>query len=127
LLTKLQVAEANDKDLQDAAALLIFHPVTDQSDPESIDGHRVAELLSKDWGLWRTITGNLERLDNWSSLTSGPAADEATTVHDRIALLRERIDAQPKSMAWKLRARVGERKPWYEQPEEPEMQSERIA
>jgi hypothetical protein len=36
----------------------------------------------------------------------------------RIDALRERIDREPKSRAWKLRARIGERKRWYETPEE---------
>ena len=32
--------------------------------------------------------------------------------------LEERIEAEPKSRAWRLRAKIGERKRWYELPEE---------
>jgi hypothetical protein len=30
----------------------------------------------------------------------------------------ERIEREPKSRAWKLRAKIGERKRWYDVPEE---------
>ena len=43
---------------------------------------------------------------------------DARAVAERIDALTGRIDAEPKSRAWKLRARVGERKRWYETPEE---------
>jgi hypothetical protein len=36
----------------------------------------------------------------------------------QVEALQEAIEAAPKSTRWKLRARVGERVPWYEQPEE---------
>ena len=37
---------------------------------------------------------------------------------DVIADLRSRIDEKPKGTRWKVRARVGERVKWYEEPEE---------
>ena len=36
----------------------------------------------------------------------------------RLDDLRARIDDEPKSTKWKVRARVGERVKWYEEPEE---------
>jgi hypothetical protein len=39
-------------------------------------------------------------------------------VLDRIDVLCARIERQPKSRRWRLRARVGERKRWYEVPDE---------
>ena len=36
----------------------------------------------------------------------------------QIADLRTAIDEAPKSTRWRLRAKVGERKRWYEEPEE---------
>src|SRR3954454_14538979 len=58
LLTKLQIIELNEKDVRDAVALLHEHEVTD--DDAGLSGRRVAELCAADWGLWRTITRNLE-------------------------------------------------------------------
>jgi hypothetical protein len=116
LLTKLQIAELNEKDVRDVLALLHAHPVGDE-DGDTVNAGRVAALCAADWGLWRTITGNLEatlaRLDGYAL-----SADEQSAVADRARVLLDRIEAEPKSRAWRLRARIGERKRWYELPEE---------
>jgi hypothetical protein len=36
----------------------------------------------------------------------------------RLREVLDRIEAEPKGRGWKLRARIGERKRWYELPEE---------
>ena len=36
----------------------------------------------------------------------------------RLDDLRIRVDEEPKSPRWRIRARVGERVKWYEEPEE---------
>jgi hypothetical protein len=109
LLTKLQIAELNEKDVRDSLALLHTHPVGNE-DGEVVNAGRIAGLLSEDWGLWRTFTANLattrERAADY-----GPAAADREMVVERIDALRERIDREPKSRAWKHRARIGERKP----------------
>jgi hypothetical protein len=46
------------------------------------------------------------------------SADEKSAVAERARALLDRIEAEPKSRAWRLRARIGERKRWYELPEE---------
>jgi len=40
------------------------------------------------------------------------------TVEQRLDELWKAIDAQPKSVKWKLRSRVGDRVSWYQLPEE---------
>jgi hypothetical protein len=116
LLTKLQIAELNEKDVKDALAVLHGHPVGD-TDGDTVNGARVAELCAADWGLWRTITGNLatcrEHVDRYDL-----PEDEKAQLRGAIDGVLERIEAAPKSRAWKLRARIGERKRWYELPEE---------
>lgn len=116
LLTKLQVVEINHKDLGDIALLLLEHEVAEH-DKEAVNGAYVAELLASDWGLWRTATGSLERLR--SRLTElGLEAGQLQIVAERIERLLAQVEDQPKSMKWRARARVGERKRWYEEPEE---------
>ena len=116
LLTKLQIAELNEKDVNDALAILHAHDVG-ETDDETVNAARVAELCASDWGLWRTITGNLaacrERVGGYDL----SAAEKDDLRRDLDALL-ERIEEEPKSRGWKLRAKVGERKRWYELPEE---------
>jgi flagellar motor switch/type III secretory pathway protein FliN len=110
LLTKLQVIELNEKDVQDAVAILHGREVGER-DGETVNGARVAALCAADWGLWRTITANLrtclDRLDRYG-----------VDVRERIAELVARIEAEPKSRAWRVRAKIGDRKRWYELPEE---------
>ena len=113
LLTKLQVIEVNEKDVRDTVALLLEHPLGDE-DGTTLNAGRVAQLCADDWGLWRTITANLERvraqLDRYDV--------DRDRVDERLRALEERIEAEPKSRGWKLRAKIGERKRWYEIPEE---------
>jgi hypothetical protein len=118
LLTKLQIAELNEKDVRDSIALLLGHPVGDE-DGDAVNAVRVAELLSDNWGLWRTITGNLAVCRNHLG-RYGLEERETRLVAERIDALTARIEAEPKSRAWRLRARIGERKRWYETPEEDE-------
>jgi hypothetical protein len=112
LLLKLQVVETNVKDYKDALALLVDHRIA----PDGIDGDYAAEYLAADWGWWRTATLVLERVGQYAG--EMPEFHEAATVERKIGELQERIARQPKSRRWKLRARVGERKRWYELPEE---------
>lgn len=114
LLTKLQIVELNEKDMLDLGALLAEHPVG-SGDEETIDGERVAVLCSSDWGLEHTIERNLERLHKEIARLREP---DAATVRQRIDGLRERIAAHPKTRKWRMRALIGERIPWYEEPDE---------
>lgn len=116
LLTKLQIAELNEKDVRDALALLHAHPVGDE-DGDMINAARIAKLCAADWGLWRTITRNFETtLSRLGDYGLTPA--DGSVVAARVEALFEQIEAEPKSRAWRLRARIGDRKQWYELPEE---------
>jgi hypothetical protein len=112
LLTKLQIIELNEKDVRDTVALLLEHEVTD--DDRGVNASRVASLCADDWGLWRTISHNLEKLRHHV----GSYEVDAETVSNRVALILERIEVAPKSRSWRMRAKIGERKRWYELPEE---------
>jgi hypothetical protein len=114
LLTKLQIAQLNEKDIRDALALLEGHPVGD-ADGETVNAGRIAALCGADWGLWRTITGNL---DTCCALAPGYDVPDRAGVEARLRELLRRIEAEPKTRGWKLRAKIGERKRWYELPDE---------
>ena len=117
LLEKLQIARINEKDVIDAIMLLREHPIA-PGDMETINVDIVTGLTSRDWGLWRTVTGNLtfvaQQLAAYPQLTD----DDRAVVADRVRDLRQAIDEAPKTMSWKLRARVGDRVKWYEDVEE---------
>jgi hypothetical protein len=118
LLTKLQIVELNEKDVKDTLALLHNHPVED-ADGDSINGKHIAQLCAAYWGLWRTFTANLDTLGD--HVGRYDLQDEAKRrIADRIRTLQERIEEEPKSFGWKMRAKIGDRKRWYELPEEVE-------
>jgi hypothetical protein len=118
LLTKLQIIELNEKDIRDALALLYDHPVGEE-DGENVNAAHIASLCCSDWGLWRTFTANLEALDG--HLERYDLADEAKErIRERIKALLQRIEDEPKTFGWKMRAKIGDRKRWYELPEEVE-------
>ena len=50
--------------------------------------------------------------------TSGVDQHSQQLILDRLDRLWQRIEAEPKSGKWKLRNRVGDKKRWYEEPEE---------
>jgi hypothetical protein len=132
LLSKLQIVKINRKDVLDALILLAEHPLGDgdgahdaRSGIQSFSVPRILGYTSGDWGWWRTVSGNLDKLDQFlaSDLVPGdldlgngkPSTyDPAAQIRD----LRAAIDGAPKSTRWKMRSVLGERAPWYALPEE---------
>jgi hypothetical protein len=90
---------------------------TDAGDAPAIDARRIATLAGADWGLCHTLQLNLARLRAGLSATDLAAA-QRELLQRRIAALDNALERAPKSRAWRLRARVGERRPWFEEPEE---------
>lgn len=118
LITKLQVVEANEKDLSDAACILADHDFAEK-DGEAINALRIAALCSRDWGLYRTLQLSLGKLAVWA--TQGKLEPALrTTIEGRLAAFEAILESSPKGPAWKLRAAIGDRLPWYETPEESE-------
>lgn len=122
LLSKLQIARINRKDILDGLALLSEYPLG-PSDDGTINLTRITSLTSNDWGWWRTVTGNLDkfRLFFDTEVQPGELDFRRPPRHgalDQIAALRGAIDTAPKSTRWRLRSQVGERVQWFEEPEE---------
>jgi hypothetical protein len=112
LLEKMQIVRLTDKDIIDTITLFLEHPVT--SGDEGIDADYAAHRLASDWGFYHTATTNLRRIhdelvDSYERL----GADERQTVRDRIGQVLGRIEAEPKTVKWKMRARIGTSMQWY--------------
>jgi hypothetical protein len=132
LLSKLQVVKINRKDVLDALVLLAEHPLAQddgaadaRTGQGAINVPRILSFTSNDWGWWRTVTGNLETLDRYLAVELTPEDldlnNGRAVLFDpaaQVAALRTAIADAPKSTRWKLRARVGDRQSWYEEPEE---------
>lgn len=114
LMSKLQIVELNAKDRSDCYALLQSCDVAD-GDHRALEPGRLTSLTGADWGLHHTFELNFMRLRE--GLDAVPAVDSAKVIA-ALDTLTAAMEQAPKSRGWKLRARVGERKRWYEQPEE---------
>jgi hypothetical protein len=117
LLAKLQVAEINRKDLTDVAMLLLDHEPGDDDGPGRLNAGHVSRVCAADWGLSTTAGDNLDALDRLAPELA-LSGEEASALGERTAELRGRMEQAPKSRAWRLRAKIGRRKRWYETPEE---------
>jgi hypothetical protein len=116
----------------DALVLLAEHPLA--QDDGAVDARlgqgainvpRILSFTSNDWGWWRTVTGNLDTLDQYLATEATPEDldlnNGRTILFDpgaQVAALRTAIESAPKSTRWKLRSRVGDRQQWYNDPEE---------
>jgi hypothetical protein len=132
LLSKLQIVKLNEKDARDILHLLSGVPVSGSPAVKgegaagggagsgvSIDGDRLGKLLGADWGWWRTVTGNLTKLPALAAehpelIPPDPPLDAIEQSRYLLGL----AESAPKGVKWKLRANVGDRVRWYEEPEE---------
>ncbi|MDA4120946.1 MAG: nucleotidyltransferase family protein [Thaumarchaeota archaeon] len=112
LMTKLQVVEKSEKEYMDLMAA--FHDFDVADGKGEIQGKEIADLCSKDWGIYTTFWKSLEAL-LLSAETMAP--DERGLVVPRVRRLMEMMDAEPKSFGWRMRARIGEKARWYDLPE----------
>jgi hypothetical protein len=117
LLEKMQIVKINEKDVVDTIMLLLEHPLGN-SDQETINMAYVAKLCANDWGLWRTTTMNLDKVGRLAVGYSQLEEQQKLQVVAQVKKAMETIDAEPKSMAWRIRARVGDRVKWYKEVDE---------
>lgn len=112
LLEKMQIVHINEKDIVDTIMLLREHQIGD-GDSGSIDARRLTKLLSNDWGFYHTVTTNLknvqDRLGHYAELTEEDRAD----VSEKTQKLSAILENEPKTLAWKVRSRVGTKSKWY--------------
>lgn len=114
LVSKLQIYEVNRKDLVDIAALMLDHAIETGDAEDAIEAAYIARLAAGDWGFYRTLQVNIERL---RALLEELEIDREL-VQARLDELWAVIESAPKPLKWRLRAQVGDRVRWYELPEE---------
>jgi hypothetical protein len=117
LLEKLQIVELNEKDIKDTIVLLRAHDLG-SDDRETINTRYIAELLSNDWGFYHTFTINLAKIKEYVS-TSEAVIDHRNDLNEKIEKITQRIEGEPKSTGWKMRAKVGPHKKWYQDVGDP--------
>jgi hypothetical protein len=120
LLTKLQVVELNEKDVHDILHLLSAFEVKPGDEPRTLGQDRIGRIVAGDWGWWRTVTMNLDKITHFAEEQHGDLVPDARVFEpaEQARQLRGCCDEVPKPMKWKLRAKVGDRVQWYQLPEE---------
>jgi hypothetical protein len=118
LMSKLQIVSPSAKDMADCLALLHGCPVAD-GDPAGLEPARLAALTAEEWGLHHTFELALARLRDDLALEERLSDDDRATTRERLEAIAHAMAEVPKSGRWRLRARIGERRSWHEEPEEP--------
>ncbi|BCU68826.1 hypothetical protein [Stygiolobus caldivivus] len=93
LLSKLQMHFPTNKDLSDIIALMLF----------DIPEDKVLDLTSRDWGLWKDVTSNLQKSRELvSKLITDEIRerDELMPVISKLVKLHGRIMNSPKQKSW---------------------------
>jgi hypothetical protein len=117
-LSKAQIVELNRKDVLDLLTLLLDHEAG-HGDEEMINVDLIADLCAKDWGLYTTVSMSIQKLHD--ILDEGEVdldQDEPQTIKRRLVAIQKAMDEAPKTLSWKMRAKVGKRVRWYEEVEE---------
>lgn len=117
LLGKLQIVKIDRKDLVDAVVLLLEHPL-DDVDEGAINLAHLAKLAGEEWGLWRTVMMNLDKIESLAREPGWLGAGQQDRVASQAAAIRDRIDSAPKTLGWRMRARLGDRVKWYKDVED---------
>lgn len=119
LLEKMQIVEINLKDFKDTIVLMLEHPLShQQSGPKSIDTDYIIDIMRRDWGFYHTFTTNLKRVPAHLSEFPSMKEEECQLVQTRINDLLKVIDDAPKTLGWKMRAKIGTRRIWYQEVSE---------
>ncbi len=118
LLSKAQIVHLNHKDALDIASILLYNE-TGNDDTGRINLDYIAKLCGQDWGLYKTTSINLQRVEDVvAEKELNLTEPERGVIRKRISEISKALEAMPKSLAWQMRDKVGTRVRWYEEVEE---------
>ena len=98
LLIKLARAPMEEKDFQDAVALLLDHRVARGEGEDQIDREYIGKLAAHNWRVFTAVYDNTVLLEQ--TLDKYLDSEEQQLVWRRIELLQEDLDREPKSFGW---------------------------
>ena len=119
LLTKLQIFRLNEKDLRDIVTLLDDAEVGEADSPGVIDAHYIGRLCADDWGLFYDVARNLQRVEEGAA-EFDLSETQVERVRHGVMRLIAAVDGAPKSLPWRLRARLGTRVTWHNELDDQE-------
>jgi hypothetical protein len=117
-LSKAQIVELNRKDAFDIISLLLNNDIGNEQDGK-IGLDRIASLCADDWGLYKTTTINLKRVEDLLLAEDlGLSREERDLVLRHVRMIASVLESMPKTMTWKMRDLIGMRVRWYAEVEE---------
>jgi hypothetical protein len=118
LLTKLQNVELEAKDAKDVVAILEDHKLGHRDDKETINLDYLANLCSRNWGLYKTVMDSLDKITSFADQVSSTRAGTGTSdLTQKIATIRSFLITQKKALRWTARSLIGTRVKWYNEVE----------
>jgi len=126
VLQKTQIHRINEKDIKDIIILLRAHELieTDNTDETNLINIKyIAEVLANDWGFWKDVTENLDKVKKFSEKYWKEkllSQEDMTDVLNKVNNILEIIKNEPKTKNWQKRAKKGENKQWWRDVEEVE-------
>jgi hypothetical protein len=114
LLSKLQIQDISEKDIQDMIVLLAEHELG-SGDREQIDLGYMLKLTRDDWGLYHTASKNLSMVRSMVGQYEAIELPTRGIVDAKVEEIKARMEEVPKTIHWKLRARIGTRVKWYQE------------
>lgn len=81
-------------------------------------GSRETACVARDWGIWCTVTSNLEPVHTHMGRHPQLTEESRRSEVECIDMLRAAIEQAPKSMTWDTRSLMGDKVKWYEDIEE---------
>jgi len=117
LLQKLQIVRITEKDMKDVIVLLSSHELA-ENDSDAINVAYISDVLSRDWGFWYTVMINLNKTRELLQKSISLKDEDIHNITNKINKIVERIEKEPKTIAWKMREKVGSHKTWYTEVEE---------
>jgi len=117
LLEKMQIVKINEKDIKDTLVLLREHEISTH-DKETVNQKYISGVLAKDWGFYYTVTQNLKKMKEASGKYDIFDASDKQNINQKIDMLLQAIEEEPKNAGWKMRAKIGTKKKWYTEVED---------
>jgi hypothetical protein len=115
LLSKLQIQDISGKDIKD---MIVAEHELGSASREQIDVEHLLKLTRNEWGLYYTAKKNLSMIKELAGEYEVIDTSTRRIVDARVDELMKRMQDEPKTMRWKMRAKVGTRAKWYQDVDE---------
>ena len=92
-----------------------FEPGTGENPTTIYLRSYIVGIMSKDWGFYYTFTTNIQKVVDFIPEFPSLAREQADIIRGRVHEIVREIESAPKSLKWKVRAKIGTRQRWYQE------------